>query len=88
MPTELDAVQTAMTMENKTYDFYVSRSKEAAYNAEKDFYEAVASQEKEHHRVLLDYYEFSESGGLVRPEGTPLPGRRLDFRKLVTGGEK
>ena len=58
MPTELDAVQTAMAMENKTYDFYKSRSSKATYDAEKRFYEALAAQEGEHHRVLLDYYEF------------------------------
>jgi rubrerythrin len=58
LATELEAVQTAMKMENKTYDFYKERSRAATYGAEKDFYEAVASQEQEHHRVLLDYYEF------------------------------
>jgi len=59
--TELEAVQTAMAMENKTYDFYISRSKTAAYNVEKDFYEALAMQESEHHRILLDYYEFMKN---------------------------
>lgn len=58
IPTELKAIQTAMDMENKTYDFYKNRSKSAAFAAEKAFYEAVAAQESEHHRVLLDYYEF------------------------------
>jgi rubrerythrin len=58
MPTEIDAVETAMAMENKTYDFYKSRIGKAAYGAEKKFYEELAIQEKEHHRVLLDYYEF------------------------------
>jgi len=58
MPTELDAVQTAMAMENKTYDFYKSQSQMAIYDAEREFYEALAIQEGEHHRVLLDYYEF------------------------------
>jgi rubrerythrin len=56
--TELDAIQTAMTMENKTYDFYKSRGTRANFDAEKQFYEALAVQEEEHHRVLLDYYEF------------------------------
>jgi rubrerythrin len=56
--TELDAIQTAMAMENKTYDFYKKRSGQSHYNAEKQFYEEVAMQEEEHHRVLLDYYEF------------------------------
>ena len=58
MPTELESVQTAMAMENKTYDFYRSQSKTATYDSERDFYDALASQESEHHRILLDYYEF------------------------------
>jgi len=58
IPTELDAIQTAMTLENKTYDFYKSQSEMATYDAERDFYEALAAQESEHHRILLDYYEF------------------------------
>ncbi len=58
MPTELDAVKTAMDMENKTYDFYRSRIGKANYEAEKKFYETLAIQEEEHHKVLLDYYEF------------------------------
>jgi len=61
IPTELDAVQTAMEMENKTFDFYRSRGANAAYEAEKQFYEALAVQEEEHYRVLLDYYEFLKS---------------------------
>jgi rubrerythrin len=56
--TELEAIQTSMAMENKTYDFYKRRSGKAAYPAEKHFYEEVAGQEEEHHRVLLDYFEF------------------------------
>jgi rubrerythrin len=58
LATELDTIQTAMAMENKTYDFYKERSGKATYGAEKQFYEDVAMQEEEHHRVLLDYYEF------------------------------
>jgi rubrerythrin len=58
IPTELDAVQTAMALENKTYDFYKKQSQTATHDAERKFYEAVASQESEHHRILLDYYEF------------------------------
>ncbi len=59
--TELEAIQTGMAMENKTYDFYKSRSGRARYDTEKQFYEEVAMQEEEHHRVLLDYYEFLKS---------------------------
>jgi rubrerythrin len=56
--TELTAIETAMDMENKTYDFYKRRSSLAAYSGEKEFYEEIAAQEKEHHRLLLDYFEF------------------------------
>ena len=56
--TELDAVQGAMDMENKSYDYYESQSKSAAYDAERDFYKALAGQEREHHLILLDYYEY------------------------------
>ncbi len=58
LTAEIDAVQKAMDMENKTYDFYKSRGAKAAYDTEKQFYQALAGQEEEHHKVLLDYYEF------------------------------
>jgi len=58
IPTELGAVQTAMDMENKTYDFYKKRRGLATYSGEKQLYEEIAAQEKEHHRLLLDYFEF------------------------------
>jgi rubrerythrin len=76
LSTELDAVQTAMAMENKTYDFYKSRSQTATYDAEKDFYEAVATQEGEHHRILLDYYEFlkNPAAWFVQKEHPSLDG--------------
>ena len=56
--TELTAIETAMDIENRTYDFYKMRSSLAAYSGEKELYEEIAAQEKEHHRVLLDYFEF------------------------------
>jgi rubrerythrin len=56
--TELTAIETAMDIENKTYDFYKMRSGMAAYSGEKELYEEIAAQEKEHHRILLDYFEF------------------------------
>lgn len=58
LTTELDAVDTAMDMENKSYDFYKSRSRTATFAAEKDFYEAVAAEETVHHRLLRDYYDY------------------------------
>jgi len=56
--SELDAVQTAVGMEGKTYDFYMSQSQSTLYPAARDFYEALASQEREHQLILVDYYEY------------------------------
>jgi rubrerythrin len=74
--TELAAVKTAMDMENKTFDFYTSQSKVATYPAEKDFYQALASQEREHHLILLDYYEYLKdpAGWFVTKEHHSLDG--------------
>lgn len=58
VPTELEAIETAMTMENRTYDFYKARSSAATYPAEKEYYEAIAAQEAIHHQLLRDYYDF------------------------------
>lgn len=58
LSTEIEAVETAMDMENKSYDFYKSRSNTATYPAEKDFYEAVAAEETVHHKLLRDYYDY------------------------------
>ena len=55
---EIDAVKTAMELENKTYDFYMKRAAGAAYPTEKEFFAALAVQEEEHHKVLLSYYEY------------------------------
>ncbi len=74
--TELDAIQIAMDMESKTYDFYESRSKGAAYDAERHFYETVAAEERQHHLVLLDYYEYLKdpAGWFVKKEHPSLDG--------------
>ena len=58
LATELAAVKTAMEMENKTLDFYKNQARSAIYDAERDFYELLAAEEREHHLVLLDYYEY------------------------------
>ena len=74
--TELSTIQEAMVMENKTYDFYIDRSKNAAFDTEKAFYNALAAQEKEHHLVLLDYYEYLEdpAAWFVKKEHPSLDG--------------
>lgn len=68
--TEFDALKTAMDMETRSYDLYKSRAKIAAYVAEREFYQALASEEREHHLSLLDYYEYmnilkTQPGGLL-----------------------
>ncbi|MBA7632911.1 hypothetical protein ES703_40467 [subsurface metagenome] len=74
--SELDAIQTAMDMENKTYDFYRSQGKDAIYDAERDLYETLAAEEREHHLVLLDYYDYLKdpAGWFVKQEHTSLDG--------------
>ncbi len=76
LATELGAVHKAMDMENKTYDFYQTQLKMATSDAEKSFYEALAAQEKEHHLVLLDYYEFLKdpAAWFVKAERPSLDG--------------
>jgi len=76
MPDELDAIKTAMGMENKTLDYYNSRKKQAAYDAEKQLYESLSIQESEHHRILLDYYEFLKDPAqwFVKTEHTAVDG--------------
>jgi rubrerythrin len=56
--TELEAVKTAMDMENKTFDFYREQANKAGFATEKQYYETLAGQESIHHAVLLDYFEY------------------------------
>ena len=74
--TELDAAQTAMDMENKTYDFYRSQREKATYDAERQFYHTLAGEEREHHLILLDYYEYLKdpAGWFVKKEHPSLDG--------------
>ena len=55
---ELEAVKIAIDMEIKTYEFYEAQCEKATYDAEKDLYEALAGEEREHHFILRDYYEY------------------------------
>lgn len=73
---ELDAVQTGMDMENKTLDFYNGRARQALFAAEKQLYEAIAVQEGEHYRVLMDYYDFLKDPAqwFVNKEHTSVDG--------------
>lgn len=56
--SDFNAVKTALEKEKQSYDFYTRRSETATYDAERDFYRAVAAEEREHELILLDYYEY------------------------------
>ena len=56
--TEIEAIEKAMRMEDKSYDLYHQRFEQAAIGAERDFYETIAGEERGHKLILLDYYEY------------------------------
>jgi rubrerythrin len=56
--TELDAVQTAINMEVKTLEFYTNESKSARYDTEKELYDKLAAEERQHQLILIDYYDY------------------------------
>ena len=74
--TELDAVQTAMSMENKTLDFYKSLGEKANHDAERELYQKLAAEEREHHLILLDYYEYLKdpAAWFVKTEHSSMDG--------------
>jgi len=74
--SELEVIQTAMDMENKTHDFYKRQGENATHDAERDFYETLAIEEREHHLVLLDYYEYLKdpAGWFAGKEHSSLDG--------------
>ena len=76
LATEFDAIKIAMDMENKTYDFYKSQGENATYDAERDFCHTLASEEREHYLILLDYYEYLKdpAGWFVKKEHPSLDG--------------
>jgi len=76
LDSELRAVQTAMDMESKTYDYYKKQSKLSTFDGEKEFYDALSAQERQHHMMLLDYYEYLKdpSAWFVAKEHPSLDG--------------
>jgi rubrerythrin len=56
--SELETVQVAMDKENKSYDFYEERAGQAVFEAEKEYYQALAAEERHHSLVLVDYQEY------------------------------
>jgi len=62
--SEIEALQTAMNMEDKSYTFYKSHAEEATSSVEKSFYQALTAEERGHYLTLLDSYEY-----LTDPQG-------------------
>ncbi|MDO8568699.1 MAG: ferritin family protein [Dehalococcoidales bacterium] len=56
--TELDVLTISIDKENQSFDFYRQKSEQATYPAEKEFFESLAGEEREHSLVLLDYYQY------------------------------
>jgi rubrerythrin len=56
--TEFDAVSTAMDMENKSFDLYYNQVHTATDDIEREFYQALAAEERGHYLSLLNYYEY------------------------------
>ena len=74
--TEIAAIDKAIDMETKSYDYYKSQSKKYARGVEMEFYEAVAAEEQVHHLVLLDYKEYlsDPAAWFVKAEHSSLDG--------------
>ena len=74
--TEIGAVDKAIEMETRSYDYYMSQSKRAVSGAEMEFYKAVAAEEQVHHLVLLDYKEYltNPAAWFVKSEHPSLDG--------------
>lgn len=55
---EIEALQTAMKMEDRSYSYYNSRADEASTAAEKSFYRALTAEERGHYLAILNSYEY------------------------------
>lgn len=74
---ELAAVQIGLDMEEKSYELYQGRAKVTS-GAERDFYQLVAAEERQHRLALADYYEYlTAPASFFVKRGASLPGRRL-----------
>jgi len=61
--SELEDVETAMDMENKSYDYYIAISRNTSHETGKSFLKSLAAEEREHYLILLDYHEFLSDHG-------------------------
>jgi len=56
-PNEVDAVLTALDMENKSYDLYRTQAESVTDPKAKQLYEFLAGQERSHFDLLMANYE-------------------------------
>ena len=70
------AINTAVEKEKQSYDFYHRQSQQAVYDAEREFFQALAAEERQHELILLDYYEYlaDPAGWFVKSEHHSLDG--------------
>jgi rubrerythrin len=73
---EQGVIVQALEMEDKTYNLYTERSKSAKSTGEKNFYNALAAEEKGHFLALTDYREYliDPAGYFTRTERHSLDG--------------
>jgi hypothetical protein len=74
--SELKAVEEAIRLENKSYDYYQNHSRTARFNAEVELYTTLAAEESAHKLALLDYCEYLKdpSAWFVKQERHLLDG--------------
>ena len=74
--TDFDAIRTTVEKEKNSYDFYDRQSRAATSDAEREFYTALAAEEKEHQLILFDYWEYlsNPAGWFLRKEHQSLDG--------------
>ena len=74
--SEMGAVKVAIDKEKRSYDFYKNQARNATYDTEKDFYDTLAGQEREHKLTLVDYYDYlaDPAGWFVKTEHSSLDG--------------
>ena len=74
--SELEAIKTAMNMEDRSYSFYRSRGEEAVSPVEKAFYQALTAEERTHYLTLADSYDYlsDPQGWFTKTEHPSLDG--------------
>ena len=74
--TELELIEKAIEMEDKTRIFYKNTGESARFEAEKNFYEALVAEERGHFLLLTDYKEYliDPVGWLTKSEHHSLDG--------------